>query len=346
MVSPKFSIIIPVYNAENTVNRTINYLKDLSYTNYEVILIDDGSGDSTGERIRQLINADNRFKLYRKENEGPGSARNFGIEKACGDYLLFFDVDDYAKSTILLDYSEIIGKYPDMDLIISSFTFRSKDKDRVLSEKDYLVPDCEYLSNSTFLSDLYDLMNKQLMYVVWNKCYKREIIMKEKIRFKDYRSCEDRIFNLEYYQFCNKVSLNPKVEYVYEFDGASGITNRYFSDKFTSFKEFYEVANDITDDQLKPELASLFLKGVVSVIFSVLNTDKLTSYNKKNEINSILADSSVIEAKKIAKTDTSSKKMVKLMFNSPKILFACFIKMGSIADAKLPRLITYLKRIY
>lgn len=346
MISPKFSIIIPVYNAESIVDKTITNLKGLSYENYEVLLIDDGSLDSTCDKIRKIIAGDNRFKLYTKENEGPGLARNFGIEKAQGEYLLFLDVDDYAKKNILLDYSKILNSYPNLDLIISSFTFRTKADTKILSEKDYFVPDREYFSNSTFIVDLYDLMNKQLMYVVWNKCYKKEIIMREKIRFKKYRSCEDRIFNLEYYQYCSMVKLNTKIEYVYEFDGTVGITNKYFPNKFLSFKEFYNLANIVTSNQSRSEMASLFLKGVVSVTFSILNAKNLTNDDKRNEINGIITDESVIEAKDIAITDTNSKKILKVIFNLPTPLLNFFLKLGSIANIKLPRMIAYLKRIY
>ncbi len=69
------------------------------------------------------------------------------------------------------------------------------------------------------MDDMYQLMNHQLMYVVWNKCYKRELLMEKQILFKNYSSCEDRIFNLNYYEHCQQVILNPKIEYIYDFEG-------------------------------------------------------------------------------------------------------------------------------
>ena len=69
---------------------------------------------------------------------------------------------------------------------------------------------------------MYQLMNEQLMYVVWNKCYRSDILKNNQILFKTYNSCEDRIFNLHYYEYCHQVIMNPKVEYIYEFEGGKG----------------------------------------------------------------------------------------------------------------------------
>ena len=89
MSVPKFSIIIPVYNAASTITRTINVLKELDNNNFEVILVNDGSTDDTKNVLNQAISSDSRFKVLDKNNQGPGIARNYGIEHAQGEYLLF-----------------------------------------------------------------------------------------------------------------------------------------------------------------------------------------------------------------------------------------------------------------
>ena len=91
--------------------------------------------------------------------------------------------------------------------------------------------------------------------------------MEKQILFKNYSSCEDRIFNLNYYEHCQQVILNPRIEYIYHFEGGKGITNQYKPNKFETFKEFYELANVVTSDKDKPGMASLLLKGTTSVIF-------------------------------------------------------------------------------
>ncbi|MGL9728860.1 glycosyltransferase family 2 protein [Enterococcus sp. DIV0756] len=346
MVEPKFSIIIPVYNAEATITRTINTLKELDYPNFEVLLVNDGSTDKTEGIISNIISGDERFRLLSKENGGPGLARNYGIEQVKGDYILFFDADDFPQKTILDDYSSIISANPKLDLIISSFNFRTLNQEKIADEKNYLVEEYIYDNKEEFLSNMYELMNKQLMYVVWNKCYRRDVIINNDIRFKNYRSCEDRIFNLDYYKHCSVVVMNSKIEYVYNFDGGLGITNQYNENKFATFKEFYERSNAITNSGDKPGMAALLLKGTVSVIFSILETDMIDRQQKKVEINSILSDSSILEAKKIATSATIAKKITKLLFNMPRPMFMIVLNTGAFIEMKIPGLMALLKRNY
>lgn len=346
MSTPKFSIIIPVYNAEMTITKTIEVLKELDDLTFEVLLINDGSRDNTEKTIKDSIGDDERFLLFTKKNEGPGLARNYGIEHAKGDYLLFFDADDFPEKTILKDYSTVISDNLELDLIISSFTFRTLNQEKIVDEKKYLVDEHIYSSNKEFLADMYELMSKQLMYVVWNKCYRRDIIINHNIRFKNYRSCEDRIFNLDYYKYCSLVVMNPKIEYIYEFDGGQGITNQYNKDKFATFKEFYERGNAITNNENKEGMAALLLKGTTSVIFSILETEEINRKQKKIEINSILNDASIIEARKSAVTDTTAKKITKLLFNMPKPILMLVLSTGSFVETKLPRVMALLKRKY
>lgn len=110
MNNPKFSIIVPVYNAEATIGRTIDILKELDYEEYEVVLVNDGSTDQTQEIIQELIENDERFELITTTNQGPGLARNEGIRQSKGEYLLFFDADDTPVKTILSDYDHLLEK--------------------------------------------------------------------------------------------------------------------------------------------------------------------------------------------------------------------------------------------
>lgn len=346
MSTPKFSIIIPVYNAGLSINKTIDILKKIDDINFEILLVNDGSTDNTEKVLKDSINEDARFRVFTKKNEGPGLARNYGIERARGDYLLFFDADDCPKETILSDYTSIIFDNPDLDLIVSSFTFRTMNQENIADEKEYLVTEHIYDDNEEFLSDMYELMNKQLMYVVWNKCYRRDIIIKNNIRFKDYRSCEDRIFNLDYYKHCSLVIMNSKIEYVYEFTGDHGITNQYSQEKFATFKEFYERSNAITNNENREGMAALLLKGTTSVIFSILETERITSKQKKVEIDTILNDASIIEAKQVAITDTITKKITKLLFKMPKPLLLLVFNAGAFVETKMPGVMALFKRIY
>lgn len=346
MKTPKFSIIIPVYNAEKTISHTISLLMELEFNDYEVIIVNDGSTDATEQVISELVQGNDYFHFITTENQGPGAARNEGLVYARGEYVLFFDADDTPKKDVLKNYEQILSTQPATDLIISSFVFRTLNGTEIISEKEYLVSDFVYQDNQCFLNDMYELMSKQLMYVVWNKCYKREILEQHQIRFKNYSSCEDRIFNLDYYQYCQQVVMNSSLVYTYDFEGGKGITNQYKENKFATFKEFYELTNFITKNQDKSGMAALLLKGATSVIFSIYETETLTKKEKKQEAVEILHDPVIIEAKAIALTDSTAKKVTKFLYNMPITLFLLTIKIGAFVEVKLPGLMSFLKRVY
>ncbi|MGM9903593.1 hypothetical protein A5844_002299 [Enterococcus sp. 10A9_DIV0425] len=346
MTNPIFSIIVPIYNAENTISRAIIALKNLEFKKYEVILINDGSTDNTEQLIKESIQDESHFHLITTKNQGPGLARNEGIKQAKGNYVLFFDADDEPINEILDDYQKIFDRSPNTDLIVSSFKFRTLSEGKVISEKDYLVPEHQYTTHESFIGDMYQLMNQQLMYVVWNKCYRRNVLVEHNIRFRNYSSCEDRIFNLEYYQYCQNVIMNPKIEYTYEFEGGKGITNQYRPNKFQTFKEFYLLAKEVTKNKSDSGMASLFLKGTVSVILSIIETEQLSNSEKKTEIKNIFNDEIVKEAASIACTDSTFKRLTKIFFNLPTTLSYSFIVLAGKIQSFSPKLISVLKRKY
>ena len=90
---PFFSVIIPLYNKENLIEQTISGLLDQSFTDFEVIIVNDGSTDNSLEKINHLI--DNRFKIINQDNKGASFARNIGIENSNGNYIALLDADDY-----------------------------------------------------------------------------------------------------------------------------------------------------------------------------------------------------------------------------------------------------------
>jgi len=94
----KISVIVPVYNAEKFLNNCIESVVHQSYTNWELLLIDDGSSDSSAEIMKAACKNDARIKEFHQKNAGPGIARNKGIEIATGDYIVFLDADDYIDS--------------------------------------------------------------------------------------------------------------------------------------------------------------------------------------------------------------------------------------------------------
>ena len=95
MNEPLISVIVPVYNVEKYLPQCLDSIKNQTYTNLEIILVDDGSTDSSESICEDYAKSDSRIKLYHKENGGLSDARNYGIERASGQYFTFIDSDDY-----------------------------------------------------------------------------------------------------------------------------------------------------------------------------------------------------------------------------------------------------------
>lgn len=113
----KFSIIVPVYNVEKYIINCLKSIKNQTYENYEVIIVNDGSTDNSQDIINEFVKEDSRFKSYIKENGGLSDARNYGVTKVHGDYILFLDSDDYIGKELLFNLNEVTKNNDGIDLI-------------------------------------------------------------------------------------------------------------------------------------------------------------------------------------------------------------------------------------
>ena len=114
---PKVSVIVPVYNTEKYLSRCINSILAQSFDDYEMILVDDGSTDNSGLFLDEYVNRDPRIRVIHKENGGVSSARNVGIKKAVGEYIMFCDSDDYVDPDWCRVLYDTIGKNPNAFIV-------------------------------------------------------------------------------------------------------------------------------------------------------------------------------------------------------------------------------------
>ena len=194
----KFSIIVPVYNAERFVGRCIESILSQSDPNFELILIDDGSKDGSAEICSEYARRDPRVKLIRSANRGVSAARNRGLDEATGEMIGFCDADDMYAANCLLTVRSALEKEQTADALIGNFTLtgcidRKADADEVV-DRSY-----EILSADETIERV--LLDRTVMGSVWNKFYRRELI--GGIRFRtDLAFMEDTFFNVEV--FCAK----------------------------------------------------------------------------------------------------------------------------------------------
>ena len=182
----KFSIIVPVYNAEKYVCKCMRSLIDQTYGNYEVIIVDDGSKDKSVDVIQAFLQGNQKFRLVRQENKGSGGARNTGVEYATGDYIVFIDGDDYVKTTFLERVACVLLKNENLDILCYDIEEVNEQglTLRVLQMNEGL----RNITNATETPKLLTINPSPC-----NKLFRREFYLQTNVRFPENTLYEDTV---------------------------------------------------------------------------------------------------------------------------------------------------------
>ena len=196
-MNPTVSIIVPIYNAEKYLNRCIDSILNQEYTDFELILVNDGSKDSSGQICDEYAAKDNRVRVIHKENSGVSDTRNRAIDQAKGTYLQFLDSDDW----ITPDATKLLvraAQEHDCDFVIADFY-------RVVGERLSHKGDIEedgVMTQEELAAHMMENPADFYYGVLWNKLYRRDIVEEHKLRMDTEISwCEDFMFNLEYIRY-------------------------------------------------------------------------------------------------------------------------------------------------
>lgn len=312
MSIPFFSVVIPAYNCESIIDKTINSVLNQTFRDFELIVVDDGSTDGTLNIIKNI--KDSRITTFTIKNGGPGNARNFGISKTNGKYLILIDSDDFLEENNF----EIRSRYlldDNVDLLIGAYKTMVMADDKVVDVKQTDVIFEEFNTNKQMIDNIFQLMEKQLMYVIWNKVYKIDIIKENNITFPPYKSCEDRLFNLDYFKYVNNCIVTNQILYSYTFDGKNSLTNKFLDNKFKTFQEFYLKAKELSPKDDKG-FSALFLKGVFSCFIPLHTPSCPLGFRKKiSYIKEALKSQEVIHAAQISDSNGGMRKLFRFIFN-------------------------------
>lgn len=256
---PKLSIIVPVYKVEQYIHKCVDSILNQTFTDFELILVDDGSPDNCGAICDEYSLKDERVRVIHKENGGVSKARNFGIDKAKGEYIGFVDSDDYIDANM---YQEMLAFLEANDLdVVCTDTYivrgdRKKYKPRY--SKDMIF------ENGTAITEN---LNGNLDNAVWNKVYKREVI--SDIRFPLNRRYEDVATVYKWFFNANKVGYLSKPYYYYikldsSFIGTS-FNSRSRYEHFLAYQERYEFAKK-NGLKVSEECKKLAVKAALSFV--------------------------------------------------------------------------------
>lgn len=225
---PILSIIIPVYNAEEYIKRCIDSILKQTYSNWELILIDDGSSDNSGVLCDEFSHKDSRIQVFHKANGGASSARNAGIEKAHGKYLCFIDADDYVTPLYLNELLEDMDKEQDIDLVIQGYYQICPNNKSINFIPE---PHISYLSKD---SQLFYSINRY--FAPFSKLFRYDIIKKHHLHFDtNLIVAEDYDFLLRYLLHSQKLHVSNTANYYYYSNDGS------LSSRIYSFEQEYNV---------------------------------------------------------------------------------------------------------
>ena len=218
MIRPELSIIIPAYNCANDILRMIDSIKAQDYSDYELIIVDDHSTDDTAQVLSRLSRSDRRIvAINQPANGGASVARNTGISRAKGKYLMFLDADDTIKKGALTKFVSTI-KTDRTRLAASGFTIINLKDQKKLSEVDVCnaSPPDRQADESWKIYILRLLGIDGRLYQVWNKIYLTSIIKKHHLTFQPgVNFGEDLMFNLDYLSLIDSISFIPASLYNY-----------------------------------------------------------------------------------------------------------------------------------
>lgn len=233
LISPIISVIVPVFNTQNYLEKCINSILIQTFKEIELILIDDGSTDMSGEICKKYTCMDQRIKLIKQANGGVSLARNKGIEFAVGKYIIFVDSDDWVEKEFFEKAYRIMETCA-IEWYMSGFieeTYKDSIKTTVVP---YCIEESQIYSVKLLLEE-YNIKFKYGITSVWNKLYLASIIKKNHIEFINSMNYgEDTNFNLRYLKYCKNIYFENSIFYHYIKTERISLSNnnQYLNDLF------------------------------------------------------------------------------------------------------------------
>lgn len=258
------SVIVPVYNVEQYIGRCIESIQRQTYSNLEILLVNDGSKDGSGIICEKYKKLDRRIKIINKINGGLSDARNAGIREAKGEYLVFIDGDDYIKQ----DYVEkLLYKIVSIDADVVLCSFELVDDNGKLLKQEILSE----LPNEVVGHDILDAVLTSYGYkyvVAWNKIYRKEIF--NKLRFDKDKIYEDEFINFRLFWNCGKIGILEETLYCYVQRNGSIVQSAMTREKIMTKNEMHitriEFYNEKQDKELYIKACQLYCNWLVECI--------------------------------------------------------------------------------
>ena len=299
------SIIVPVYQVEKYIRQCVDSILAQTFTDFELILVDDGSKDQSGKICDEYVLIDERVKVIHQTNSGAATARNSGMNQAVGNYFMFVDSDDYIAPTMLeCLHKTILNEKADMVVCNCLYFFESDEN------KDFSINmELETLSGMEIFYNRKNERNYGVWTVVWNKLIKRETV--GKVRFRSGKYYEDEFWANDIYQMDIKIVTIPDCLYYYRQHDDSTMKKKNIKKNF----DIVEALQERIYIYLKEEKYSDQAYKVFIYSLEYLEESKRLITNRKEYENFIQAEKLTKDiVRQLQKRKLSKLKKVSLVF--------------------------------
>lgn len=294
------SVIVPVYNIHNYIARCIKSICRQSLKEIEIILINDGSTDDSLTIINKLKKQDERIQVICQKNQGLSAARNIGIEKALGKYILFVDGDDYLEDSHTLELLVEIAENNEIEIVLFPYKkiyLNNSQKTLLPIKSDGMIRDVksEVLRKliGPTAKEMSELEKVERLNTAWGKLYRRDCI--GKVRFVDTKQVgvEDGLFNIEIFSKINRAWYDKDIYYCYEKENNASLLHRYDFNYYQARKKAYRrIHSFLVKSNLNDWVIFLENHRVAEIpgILSKMCQSNLSLHEKIEEAKKILND--------------------------------------------------------
>lgn len=224
------SVIMPVYNVELYIKKAVESILNQTYFNFELLIIDDGTQDNSIKVIEPFL-LDNRVKVFHKENGGLSDARNYGLQKASGEFVCFVDSDDFVEPELLTCTINEIERV-NADVLLIGYFSDTEDLEGNLIESIKVISNYSFFEKTKNPIQIDNNVLGLLGYA-WNKVYRRKFLLENKIQFeKGISLVEDILFNCQVFQKINSVVVLDKAYYHYANRPVQTLIKQFHSNSF------------------------------------------------------------------------------------------------------------------
>ena len=341
MPAPRVAIIIPAYNAADYIEASVRSILRQSVGDFQLLVVNDGSTDRTGEILERLAREDGRITPITVSNGGPAKARNLALTRvpAGTEYLMFCDADDELAPDAL-EYA--LEKGGGADLVLMGFSILGPDGSRA----DYCEPE-QRLTPETLGPVLSRLYKANLIYQVWGKLYRATLVLENGLTFLDYRWGEDRLFIYDCLEHAQSVAVLPACKYTYVMHRGESLITRYYDKKpevcLLSDQRMQALCRrfGVTEEG---DFRYMFMKSVFSCLTTLYAPNcPLSRREKRAEIGRIIRNGQVVSRSRDVFGGPAVKLLCTVIRTGNVTLNALCFRFVAFAGKAAPKLFTKLK---